>query len=65
MSPAPTGRPVARSLTAAGEVLVLAGIVMWVLPGPGLPALLLGVLCLAAAGAVRLAGRARGGKDAA
>ena len=54
MSSPLTRRTVARSLAAAGVALALCGVVMWVLPGPGLPVLLLGILCLAVAGAVRL-----------
>lgn len=49
-----TSRTVVWLLAVAGVVLTLCGAVMWVLPGPGLPVLLLGVLCLVAAGAVRL-----------
>lgn len=54
-----TRRTAVRLLTAASVLLTLSGAVMWVLPGPGLPVLLLGMLCLAAAGAVRLIGRSR------
>ncbi|GHE63089.1 PGPGW domain-containing protein [Streptomyces capitiformicae] len=52
-----TRRTVARSLATAGTALALCGVVMWVLPGPGLPVLLLGILCLAVAGALRLTNR--------
>lgn len=54
-----TRRTVARSLATAGTALVLCGVAMWVLPGPGLPVLLLGILCLAGAGAARLTDRPR------
>ncbi|MCL6738519.1 hypothetical protein [Streptomyces neyagawaensis] len=49
------GQTALRSLTAAGVLLILMGAVMWVLPGPGLPVLLTGAICLAAAGMARLA----------
>ena len=52
-------RVAARLLAALGAVLALCGAVMWVLPGPGLPVLLLGILCLAIAGALRLTDRPR------
>jgi hypothetical protein len=52
-----TRRTVARSLATAGMALALCGVVMWALPGPGLPVLLLGILCLVGAGAVRLTDR--------
>jgi hypothetical protein len=42
---------------AAGATLTLCGVVLWVLPGPGLPVLLLGIVCLAIAGALRLTDR--------
>ncbi|WP_191971333.1 hypothetical protein [Streptomyces luteolifulvus] len=45
-----TRRTVARSLATAGMALALCGVVMWALPGPGLPVLLLGILCLVGAG---------------
>jgi hypothetical protein len=54
-----TRRTVTRSLAAAGTALALFGVVMWVLPGPGLFVMLLGILCLAVAGAVRLTDRPR------
>lgn len=54
-----TSRAPARSLAALGTALALCGVVMWVLPGPGLPVLLLGILCLAVAGALRLTDRPR------
>lgn len=54
-----TRRTVTRSLAAAGTALALCGVVMWVLPGPGMPVLLLGTLCLAVAGALRLTDRLR------
>ena len=52
-------RTVTRSLAAVGAALALCGAVMWVLPGPGLPVLLAGILCLAVAGAARLIDRPR------
>ncbi|QTU47431.1 hypothetical protein F3K20_23745 [Streptomyces scabiei] len=52
-----TGCTLVGVLTVVGALLTLCGAVMWVLPGPGLPVLLLGILCLAAAGIVLLTGR--------
>ncbi|MFF7844545.1 hypothetical protein ACFZC6_38195 [Streptomyces ossamyceticus] len=57
MDSAPNRRTATRRLVAAGVTLALCGVVMWVLPGPGLPALLLGIVCLAIAGALRLTDR--------
>ncbi|MDX2757448.1 hypothetical protein [Streptomyces europaeiscabiei] len=54
-----TGCRLAHVLTVIGALLTLCGSVMWVLPGPGLPVLVLGILCLAAAGIVLLTGRSR------
>lgn len=54
-----TSGAAARLLAALGAVLALCGAVMWVLPGPGLPVLLLGILCLAIAGALRPTDRPR------
>lgn len=59
MDSPPARRTIARSLAAGGTALALCGAVMWVLPGPGLPVLLLGILCLAIAGALRLTDRPR------
>jgi hypothetical protein len=50
-------RTATRRLAAAGVTLALCGVVLWVLPGPGLPVLLLGIVCLAIAGALRLTDR--------
>ncbi|MDV9189135.1 hypothetical protein R6L23_13105 [Streptomyces sp. SR27] len=40
-----------------GAVLAVAGAAMYVLPGPGLPVLLLGLAGIAAGAVVRFAGR--------
>ncbi|MEF9886720.1 hypothetical protein [Streptomyces sp. P9-A4] len=40
-----------------GAVLTVAGAAMYVLPGPGLPVLLLGLAGIAAGAVVRFAGR--------
>lgn len=42
---------------AIGVVLTVAGAAMYVLPGPGLPVLLLGLAAVLAGGAVRFIGR--------
>ncbi|MDX3067129.1 hypothetical protein F9278_26095 [Streptomyces phaeolivaceus] len=52
-----TGRALVGVLTVVGALLTLCGAVMWVLPGPGLPVLLFGILSLAAAGIALLTGR--------
>jgi hypothetical protein len=48
-----------RWLSATGVLLTVAGLAMWVLPGPGLPVLAVGVVCSAVAGVLRLCGRSR------
>ncbi|MFF9773563.1 hypothetical protein ACF1HJ_07800 [Streptomyces sp. NPDC013978] len=57
MSRLVTGFTLVGVVTVVGALLTLCGAVMWVLPGPGLPVLLFGILCLAAAGIVLLADR--------
>lgn len=44
----------------AGGVVTVAGAAMYVLPGPGLPVLLLGLALLAAGAVVRVVGKRRG-----
>ncbi|MEU3946198.1 hypothetical protein [Streptomyces sp. NPDC029526] len=44
------------ALIALGAVGVLAGVLMYVLPGPGLPVLVAGAVLTAAGSAVRLLG---------
>ncbi len=59
MPPSFTGRTFVWSFAVAGVLLTLCGTAMWVLPGPGVPVLLLGIFCLAAAGVGRLVDRSR------
>lgn len=59
MAPSFTGRTVVWLFAVAGVLLTLCGTAMWVLPGPGVPVLLLGFSCLAAAGVGRLIDQSR------
>ncbi|CAL9441303.1 hypothetical protein [Streptomyces sp. enrichment culture] len=50
---------VGGALIAVGAVAVMAGVLMYVLPGPGLPVLVVGTVLTAAGAAVRLLGSGR------
>ncbi|MFJ6636470.1 PGPGW domain-containing protein [Streptomyces sp. NPDC091376] len=49
------------TLMSIGAVLTVAGAAMYVLPGPGLPVLVVGLVFLAAGAVARRAGRERRG----
>lgn len=46
-------------VSIAAVLLTAAGLVTWVLPGPGLPVLALGLLCSAVAGVLWFRARSR------
>ncbi|WP_086737293.1 hypothetical protein [Streptomyces glaucescens] len=53
------GRGIVRWLTFAGAVLTVLGAATYVLPGPGLPVLVTGVLILLGPASLRLFGSGR------